>query len=78
MAMGVAATLQLQRSDYIPAYRSEAGTGIGLAFALWRESLQVIWVSGRLCDQARQITRRGAEPADQVGFMSDTAAADDG
>jgi len=22
--------------DYVPAYRSEAGTGSGLAFALWQ------------------------------------------
>jgi hypothetical protein len=34
-AAGAATKLQLQWSEYVPAYRSEAGTGVGLAFALW-------------------------------------------
>jgi 3-O-methylgallate 3,4-dioxygenase len=32
---GGAADLKHQWSEYIPAYRSPAGTGIGLAFGLW-------------------------------------------
>ena len=32
---GVAAGLEHQWSEYIPAYRSAAGTGTGLAFSLW-------------------------------------------
>jgi hypothetical protein len=32
---GGAAGLKHRWSEYIPAYRSPAGTGIGLAFGLW-------------------------------------------
>ena len=28
--------LELEWIDYIPCYRSEAGTGLGAAFAVWR------------------------------------------
>lgn len=36
MTAGVVETLDLTHSKYIPARRTEAGTGIGLAFTVWR------------------------------------------
>jgi hypothetical protein len=27
--------LRMQTVDYVPCYRSEAGTGVGMAFAVW-------------------------------------------
>ena len=33
---GASGKLQMELVDYIPAYRSAAGTGCGLAFALWQ------------------------------------------
>jgi hypothetical protein len=26
----------MQLVDYVPSYRSEAGSGVGMAFAVWR------------------------------------------
>jgi len=26
----------MQLVDYVPCYRSEAGSGVGMAFAIWR------------------------------------------
>jgi hypothetical protein len=28
--------LQMDLVDYVPSYRSEAGTGVGMGFAVWR------------------------------------------
>lgn len=38
MAGGAFAHLEHQWSDYTPVYRTEAGTGIGLAFGIWGEA----------------------------------------
>jgi 3-O-methylgallate 3,4-dioxygenase len=35
-AAGAVEELDMELLDYIPAYRSPAGTGVGLAFALWK------------------------------------------
>ena len=35
-AAGVLRSLQMDRIDYIPGYRTRAGTGTGLCFAVWR------------------------------------------
>ena len=35
-AAGALEHLHMQLVDYVPSYRSEAGTGVGMAFALWR------------------------------------------
>jgi 3-O-methylgallate 3,4-dioxygenase len=34
-AAGVLEQLEMEVVDYIPAYRSPAGTGCGMAFAIW-------------------------------------------
>lgn len=39
VAAGAGGGLRHQWSEYIPAYRSPAGTGIGLAFGLWRDGM---------------------------------------
>lgn len=36
VAGGALRRLEMEVVDYIPAYRSEAGTGVGMAFAVWR------------------------------------------
>jgi hypothetical protein len=35
-AGGALEHLDMQLVDYVPCYRSEAGTGVGMAFAVWR------------------------------------------
>ena len=35
-AAGAVEHLTMEVVDYVPSYRSEAGTGIGMAFAVWR------------------------------------------
>jgi len=35
-AAGAAEHLSMKLVDYVPSYRSEAGTGVGMAFALWQ------------------------------------------
>jgi len=35
-AAGALEHLHMQLVDYVPSYRSEAGTGVGMAFAVWR------------------------------------------
>jgi len=35
-AAGVLRSLRMERIDYIPGYRTRAGTGVGLGFAVWR------------------------------------------
>jgi 3-O-methylgallate 3,4-dioxygenase len=35
-AAGALEHLQMQLVDYVPSYRSEAGSGVGMAFALWQ------------------------------------------
>jgi hypothetical protein len=35
-AAGAVEHLDLEVLDYVPCYRSEAGTGVGMAFAVWR------------------------------------------
>jgi hypothetical protein len=35
-AAGALEHLDMQLVDYVPCYRSEAGTGVGMAFAVWR------------------------------------------
>jgi len=35
-AAGASEHLTMELVDYVPSYRSEAGTGVGMAFALWR------------------------------------------
>lgn len=35
-AAGAVEHLHMQLVDYVPSYRSEAGTGVGMAFAVWR------------------------------------------
>jgi Catalytic LigB subunit of aromatic ring-opening dioxygenase len=35
-AAGALRSLRLERVDYIPGYRTRAGTGVGLGFAVWR------------------------------------------
>ena len=35
-AAGAVEALDLEWSDYVPGYRTEAGTGTGIAFAVWR------------------------------------------
>jgi hypothetical protein len=32
---GAVEHLRMQLVDYVPCYRSEAGTGVGMAFAVW-------------------------------------------
>jgi aromatic ring-opening dioxygenase catalytic subunit (LigB family) len=36
LAAGALEGLQMYWADYVPVYRTPAGTGIGLAFALWK------------------------------------------
>jgi hypothetical protein len=36
LAAGALAALKVSWSDYVPVYRTPAGTGIGLAFAVWK------------------------------------------
>ena len=33
---GAVEHLTMQLVDYVPSYRSEAGSGVGMAFALWQ------------------------------------------
>jgi hypothetical protein len=35
-AAGAAEHLRMELIDYVPSYRSEAGTGVGMAFAVWQ------------------------------------------
>src|SRR5947208_3319950 len=35
-AAGALEHLQMQLVDYVPSYRSEAGSGVGMAFAVWQ------------------------------------------
>jgi len=35
-AAGALRSLRVERIDYIPGYRTRAGTGTGLCFAVWR------------------------------------------
>jgi hypothetical protein len=35
-AAGALEHLDMQLVDYVPCYRSEAGSGVGMAFAIWR------------------------------------------
>jgi catalytic LigB subunit of aromatic ring-opening dioxygenase len=35
-AAGAVEHLEMEIVDYVPSYRSEAGTGVGMAFAMWR------------------------------------------
>jgi hypothetical protein len=35
-AAGALEHLDMELVDYVPCYRSEAGTGVGMAFAVWR------------------------------------------
>ena len=35
-AGGALEHLQMQLVDYVPSYRSEAGSGVGMAFAVWQ------------------------------------------
>jgi hypothetical protein len=35
-AGGAVEHLAMDLIDYVPAYRSPAGTGVGMAFAVWR------------------------------------------
>jgi 3-O-methylgallate 3,4-dioxygenase len=35
-AAGALEHLHMELVDYVPSYRSEAGTGVGMAFAIWR------------------------------------------
>jgi 3-O-methylgallate 3,4-dioxygenase len=35
-AAGAVEHLDMQLVDYVPSYRSEAGTGVGMAFAVWQ------------------------------------------
>jgi aromatic ring-opening dioxygenase LigB subunit len=34
-AAGALERLEMRLVDYVPSYRSEAGTGVGMAFAVW-------------------------------------------
>jgi 3-O-methylgallate 3,4-dioxygenase len=34
-AAGAAEHLEMELVDYVPSYRSEAGTGVGMGFAVW-------------------------------------------
>ena len=33
---GAVEHLEMKLVDYVPSYRSEAGTGVGMAFAVWQ------------------------------------------
>jgi hypothetical protein len=35
-AAGALESLRMERIDYVPGYRTRAGTGVGLCFAIWR------------------------------------------
>jgi chromosome segregation ATPase len=35
-AAGAVEHLEMQLVDYVPCFRSEAGSGVGMAFAIWR------------------------------------------
>jgi hypothetical protein len=42
MAAGALEQLELSESIHVPAHRTPAGTGIGLAFCTWRQQGEVI------------------------------------